>query len=270
MVLWLGVGLWIGLRLRVRLIGFGLGLVGLMGLGWPFAPAGEGLLIVSANVQAFASGRAELETRLGQEGADVVLTIEKRAEQIPGLERVADNFEANLPKPSHGMAFFCRRGLRCSAWISPAIGAKGCRMPVGLLRLEEKICVMGVHVPPPVPICATGVRPYVQWMTDRIEEGRMALNVGPCKKGDPVLAIGDFNSTQGSWTTRKMLAEGLRDPQYHRGIYASTWPAGGGWPNFPVFRLDHVFPGELDITGIQQFRLPQADHKALRVWLSLD
>jgi endonuclease/exonuclease/phosphatase (EEP) superfamily protein YafD len=107
-------------------------------------------------------------------------------------------------------------------------------------------------------------------MTDRIESGRLSRDEGPCQQGDPVLVMGDFNAAPGSRTTQKLLNQGLRDAQAGRGIYASTWPAGGGWPNFPVFRLDHVFEGALEVTGVQQFSLPQADHQALRIWIEVD
>ena len=266
MVFWVFVGFWMGYRHRRLGLSGLLVVLGFLGMGWPFSGAGEGYLIVSANVQAYASGQEQLEKRLAQERADVVLAIEKRAEEIDGMLRVVDNFDRDLPKPSHGMAFFCREGLECAGWVSPEIGVDGCSMPVALLRLEQKMCVVGVHVPPPVPICATGVRPYISWLAERIEDGRMTQDEGPCERGDPVLAIGDFNATPGSWAVNRMLAQGLRDPLRHRGIYAATWPAGGGWPNLPFFRLDHVFPGALKVTGVQTFRLPQSDHKALRVW----
>jgi len=264
---WVFVGIWVAYRKRRFVLGGLVFVFGLIGMGWPFSHTGDGYLIVSANVQAYASGQGALEKALSKERADVVLAIEKRAEEIDGMTRVVDNFDRDLPKPSHGMAFFCRHDLECAGWVSPEIGVEGCSMPVALLRLEQKICVVGVHVPPPVPICATGVRAYISWLAERIEDGRMATREGAWEIGDPVLAIGDFNATPVSWTVKRMLAQGLRDPLFHRGIYAATWPAGGGWPNLPFFRLDHVFPGALSVTGVQTFRLPQSDHKALRVWV---
>jgi endonuclease/exonuclease/phosphatase (EEP) superfamily protein YafD len=269
-LLWLGVGAWLFFRLKRPWFGLALSTAGLLRLGSPFSPAGTGLFLVSANVQAYADNPEALEERLSEEMADVVLTVERRAEQLQGMIRVGDNYASDLAKPSHGMAFFCREGLLCEAWISPPIGEGTCGMPLGLLRLQSKACVVGVHVPPPVPGCAAGIQPYVRWMTDRIESGRLSRDEGPCQQGDPVLVMGDFNAAPGSRTTQKLLNQGLRDAQAGRGIYASTWPAGGGWPNFPVFRLDHVFEGALEVTGVQQFSLPQADHQALRIWIEVD
>jgi endonuclease/exonuclease/phosphatase (EEP) superfamily protein YafD len=269
-LLWVGAGGVLFFRFKRRWFGLGLSAAGLFGLGSPFAPAGTGLLIVSANVQAYAENAEALEARLSDEMADVVLTVERRAEQLRGMVRVGDNYSTNLAKPSHGLAYFCREGLDCEAWVSPPIGEGTCGMPIGLLRLQSKTCVVGVHVPPPVPGCAEGIQPYVQWMTDRIASGRISRDEGPCHQGDPVLVMGDFNAPPGSRITHKMLNQGLRDAQAGRGIYASTWPAGGGWPNFPVFRLDHVFEGALEVTGVQQFSLPQSDHQALRIWIQVD
>ncbi len=268
--LWIGVGGWVFFRLKRRWFGLTLSTAGLLGLGSPFSPAGTGFLIVSANVQAYAENAEALEARLSAEMADVVLTVERRAEQLDGMVRVSDNYARNLAKPSHGMAYFCREGLECEAWISPPIGQGTCGMPVGLLRLQSKACVVGVHVPPPVPGCAEGIQPYLSWVTDRIASGRFNRDEGPCQQGDPVLVTGDFNAPPGSRILQKLLSQGLRDAQAGRGIYASTWPAGGGWPNFPVFRLDHVFEGALEVTGVQQFSLPQSDHQALRIWIQLD
>lgn len=269
-LLWVGGGGWLLFRLKQRWAGVGLALVGGLCLGSPFSPAGTGLLIVSANVQAYADNAAVLEARLSQERADVLLTIERRAEQIEGMVRVGDNYARSLPKPSYGMAFYCKEGMVCEAWISPRMGEGACGMPVGLLRLESGICIVGVHVPPPVPGCAEGIQPYVKWVTDRLSAGRISQDTGPCIQGDAALVIGDFNAAPGSKTTQRLLNQGLRDPQAGRGIYASTWPAGGGWPNFPVFRLDHVFAGAVAVTGVQQFSLPQSDHRALRVWIKAD
>jgi hypothetical protein len=269
-LLWVAGGAWLLFRLKQRWAGVGFALVGGLCLGSPFSPTGTGLLLVSANVQAYANNAAALEARLSQEGADVLLTIERRAEQIEGMVRVGDNYASALPKPSYGMAFYCKEGLACEAWISPRMGEGACGMPVGLLRLPSGACVVGVHVPPPVPGCAKGIQPYVSWVTERLDAGRISQDTGPCTRGDAVLVIGDFNAAPGSKTTRRLLDQGLRDPQAGRGIYASTWPAGGGWPNFPVFRLDHVFAGALTVTGVQQFSLPQADHQALRVWIETD
>ena len=59
-----------------------------------------------------------------------------------------------------------------------------------------------------------------------------------------------------------------KDLQAFSGLWRLSWPAGGGWINFPLFRLDHIF-GHSDITlAHEQFRVPDSDHKALRVQVS--
>jgi endonuclease/exonuclease/phosphatase (EEP) superfamily protein YafD len=183
------------------------------------------------------------------------------------MERVADNFDEDLPKPSHGAAVFCRDPGACEALISPEFGAESCGMPMALLRLKASLCVVGVHVPPPVPVCATGVRPYVREIHSHIRDGRIVENWGPCRAGDPVLVAGDFNAVPGSWTLRTLADAGLEAGWDLRGVWGSTWPAGGGWPDFPVLRLDHALSGEVEVHSLGLRNLPGADHKALELWV---
>lgn len=247
---------------------------GLLAVGNPLAGSGSGgsdsFTVMSANVQAFTDGAQELEEAIGDVGVDLFLQIEMRAVDVPGMRKVADNYTTGLAMPSHGMGVYCSDNIECQAAITQNFGTSVCGMPMSLVRVNSEICVMGLHVPPPAPFCALGVAPYLEEMLVHLSDGVISETWGPCQIGDAIVIAGDLNGVPGGYGYEALLDVGMSDPQAGAGIWASSWPAGGGWPNLPVFRLDHVFVGEgVEITGVGHHRLPGADHKALRFSLAL-
>lgn len=246
----------------------GLALAGLPALGT--VPAeGPGRLLVSANVQAYADDHLALDAALAALHADVVLTVELRAQQVAGMDRVADNYDRPLSRTSHGTAVFCRPELACQAEITREFGSDDSHMPLALVRFDG-VCLLGVHGPPPVPLNATGLAPYMARVAGAITDGRMGRDWGPCRTGDPVIVAGDLNAVPGSGPHRLLRSRGLRDPLQIQGIWAGTWPAGGGWPDLPVLRLDHLLPGAVAVEQVRTLRLPDSDHKALRARVRTD
>lgn len=243
-----------------------LGSCGLVFSGRPlWEPEGPGWRFVSANVNAFGEDAEPglLERQLAALEADVLVVIERRPEQIPGMVRVADDFDDPMPRPSHATAIFCREQDLCQAQMTPQIGSKTMKMPVGLVRVGGELCLLGIHAPPPAPYDATGIVPYVEEVARHIDEGRMALDWGPCRAGDPVIAAGDLNGVPWGWAWRTLVARGLSAPLHAHGIFAASWPSGGGWPDAPFFSLDHLFVGQATVSGARLVRLSGADHKAI-------
>lgn len=240
--------------------------IGLMLMGIPprCAPPpqpGEVIVIVS-NVNTYTGNDARLEGFFAQQGADAIITVERRGADISGMVRVADNYSESLPRPSHGSAAYCRDPTRCTATVSAQIGSETFAMPVVQLRLAGS-CLLGLHAPPPYPHDPTGMQPYVTAILERIREGRMRTSWGACAAGDPVVVAGDLNAVPGSGPYRRMLSAGLRDPRRWAGVYGLTWPTGGGWPGVPLMRLDHVFIGAVQARLLRTVRIPDGDHKAL-------
>ena len=224
-----------------------------------------GLRVASTNLDAFATEGADLEDALGAVDADVLWTIERRAEAIPGMRRVADNFDRDLQKPSWGLAAFCREGLTCRAWIADLVGHPSCPMPMGTVTVDD-LCILSLHLPPPVTVCNEGRDDYMEVVDDVLWGGRIARDVGTCTKGQRALVIGDLNSTPGMWIHRDLVARGFRDLFKWHGAWASTWPAGGGYPKLPITQLDHAFAGEtVAIEGVETFAIPGSDHRGLLV-----
>ncbi|MEL6347790.1 MAG: endonuclease/exonuclease/phosphatase family protein [Myxococcota bacterium] len=268
MLLWPIISLILYLNHRIPRPAALISIIGLPLAGWPPLQTTDapGADILVANVNAYTGNDSVLEAFFAEASADAVITIEKRGATIPGMLRVADNYDEKLPRPSHASAVYCRQDLaagRCQGRVTEQIGSPGIRMPVALLRLDG-VCVLGVHAPPPYPRDASGIRPYIQHIAERIEEGRLAVAWAPCQPGDPAIVAGDLNAVPRSRPLRTLRAQGLEDQQRFSGVHGLTWPSGGGWPDFPLLRLDHLLVSPtLNVTLQEHLDLPDSDHRGL-------
>jgi endonuclease/exonuclease/phosphatase (EEP) superfamily protein YafD len=145
-------------------------------------------------------------------------------------------------------------------------------MPIALLRIPDpknahNICVLGIHAPPPLPVDATGMIPYIDYLDDRITNGTISEDWLVCSKGDLVLLIGDLNAVPGSFPYGRLLNMGLRDVRSWSGIWGATWPMEDFYWPFPVFRLDQILVGgDLELKGWESVPISNSDHRGLRVW----
>ncbi len=240
-------------------------------LGPVAAPPVDAVDVLVVNVNAFSDVQdpAALVAYIAARDPDVAVLLEKRGEAIPGMERVADNFEADLPRISHASAVFCRTGRDCPAVVTPEFGSETQKMPMVLVRLpEHRLCLLGAHAPPPVPFDPTGLRPHVEAVAARIDGGALAAAWGPCHAGDGVVLAGDLNATPRSPVVGLLRARGLRDALAGAGIFGASWPAGGGWPTLPAFHLDHLLVGRAHVARVRHARAPDTDHIGLSftVW----
>lgn len=267
-LLWVPWGLWAAWNRSPG--GLPVAAVAVVASGWP-TPAddeGLGLQFIVANVQAYSDEPEVLEAAIAGMGPDIVIAIEQRVRKLKGMDRVAHNYDRDLPRPSHGTAVFCRKGLLCSAEVTGEIGPEDCSMPLTLVQVEAQLCVVGIHAPPPAPICGNGLQPYVEHVAHHVDDGRVSREFGPCAVGDPVLVAGDLNQVPGSRAWRTLVDTGLEDQLAWHGIWAASWPNGGGWPKMPFFRLDQVLAGPMDVGPVDLVDLPGADHRALRFRVS--
>lgn len=268
LLLWGPWGLLLAARDRALLFGaIVLGVFGLATSGRPLRdPEGPGYRIVTSNVNTYGSDDTPDATALALAalGADVLVAVERRPEQIPGMVRVADDFDDPMPRPSHASAVFCREGFPCEAAVTEQIGSDTMKMPVALVRVKQELCLLGVHAPPPAPYDPSGIGPYIDEVARHLADGRMAMDWGPCRQGDPALVSGDLNAVPLStaWRTLEGCC-GLSTPLLEHGIFAASWPAGGGWPDAPFFSIDHVFAGAVEVSGLRLARIPGTDHKAI-------
>jgi endonuclease/exonuclease/phosphatase (EEP) superfamily protein YafD len=235
----------------------------LIGLpGWDSGRPGVRVLV--ANVNAYTGQPVGLSEAIAALEPDVVVQVEARSRSIPGMVTVAHNFDRRLERPSHATAVFCRPPTVCEGLITQEIGSRTKFMPIGLVRVDERFCVVGIHGPPPVPIDASGLQPYMDRVARSIRSGRMAEDWGPCREGDPALVAGDMNAVPGSWAARTLAPTGLRDLLKYQGLFAISWPFGGDTLNLPTLQLDHMYAGALVVDDVHMVSLPGADHRG--VW----
>ncbi len=264
--LWmLAVRRWTGERSRWM----GIAWLGLLGIGVPlrFAPGAgaigkDDLSVAVLNVNSYSpqTDPTPLADQVQSLLADVVVILEKRPETFPGYHRVADDFAYPWSRPSHHTAVFVRDGLDIAAAVVGPYGSPSLSMPFAIVD-GGSACVVGIHAPPQVPIDPTGMDPYLQFLESHIAAGRLTQDIPPCTSGQAVVVAGDLNHVPGSVPWRRLRSLGLEDQVGHAGLFGITWPSGGGWPNAPVFRLDHVLSGPVTIRALRKVDVPGSDHQ---------
>ena len=207
----------------------------------------------------------QLQQFLSSQEVEAIVQIEKRVSDIPSFTRVADDFEPELPRVSHHIGVYCRAPQDCTATVSPQIGSASMAMSYATLRIKSDLCLVAVHAPPPVPIDASGMRPYIEHLIKHIDNGRVITDWGACKQGDTAVIAGDFNAVAGSWPHRTLLARGLKDRLKMRGVWGNTWPMGGHFFPFPVFRIDHLLTPDALKPAVSLVTVPGSDHRALKI-----
>ena len=250
----------------------GLSLLGLLAVGKPVQctpshasrPGTGGKTVAVLNVNAYSPDPTPqpLFDRIDALSPDVLVILERRFDDVPGYVRVADDFPEAWPRPSHHSAVYARSAQNVEARVTEQLGSSSQAMPVAIVWLKtEGVCVLGIHAPPQVPLDASGMAPYVDWLVTRISEGRVQTDLAPCADGAPVVVSGDFNHVPGSGMIQRLSAQGLTDALRGTAFASLTWPSGGGWPDIPVFRLDHVLFGPLVLSELQKTRVPGSDHQ---------
>lgn len=237
----------------------------LLGLGWPFSAkdGGEGTDVLVANVNAFSERAQFLQSYIELMHLDVAVLVEKRAVEINGMNRQADDFSLPVARPSHHIAVFCRE--ECPAWVSGQIGSQEMAMSLALVRLPTDVCLIAIHAPPPVPKSSTGMRPYIEFIEKYIEDGRLVADWEVCKKQDKVIIAGDMNAVPASWPHRSLTGTGLKDVRSLSGIWGATWPTGSeAFIDFPFFRIDHLLTKDVDVHSVTAVDIPDSDHKGIR------
>ena len=241
--------------------------ISMVGLAWGvgvFASPQKvgGTQILIANVNAYAGEQDMLQGYLSLIGIPRVVLLEKRAEEIGGMKRVADDFDTVVKKPSHHSAVFCTED--CTAWVSPQIGSSTMAMSLVVMPLPKEVCLIAVHIPPPTPIDATGMRPYVEYIESVVESGRLLRDWERCHQSDAVIIAGDFNAVSrflGAQSSESLGAS--RCTKTNRFVRCNIPAEVKDFLQLPVFRIDHVLHHpELDIS-VQQVRIPHSDHQGL-------
>ena len=237
-----------------------------VGVGIPDQGAGTGArTILVANVNAFSGNEELLQKELSEGRDSFIIQIERRVQSIPNMKRVGYDKKNKDLRVSHYSEVYCVHD--CQAAVTDQIGSQTMAMPIALLRLEDRVCVVGIHAPPPLPVDPTGMKPYLDYLADHISEGIVVKKWLVCRKGDRVLLMGDLNAVPHSVPYRRLLDMGFVDVRAQSGIWGATWPMEGFYSPLPVFRLDHIMVGGgLQLSGWESVSISNSDHRGLRVW----
>lgn len=248
-----------------RRVPFIIGVLALPLIGVPGWDSGKpGVTILVANVNAYTGQPDGLAEAAAELSPDVFVQVEARSRVVPGMTALAQNFDVPMPRPSHATAVFCKPTIACESLVTEEIGSRTKTMPLGLVRVQGQFCLMALHGPPPVPLDASGLQPYMDRVAAAIANGRMSKDWGPCRVGDPVVVAGDMNAVPGSWAARTLRDRGLTDEFRYQGLFAISWPFGGDTLNLPTMQLDHLYSGAVEVDGAKMVSLPGADHRG--VW----
>ena len=156
--------------------------------------------------------------------------------------------------------------------MTAEFGSDTSQMPLGWVRVQgalaAPVCLGALHAPPPVPKDPTGHLPHIRQIAGQLRDGRLDADRGPCRAGDPVVLTGDLNAVPRSPGHAILLGAGLRDGLDGAGLFAASWPGGGGWPDLPYFHLDHILLGPVGLVGVRHRTIPGADHRGLRFVLT--
>ena len=162
--------------------------------------------------------------------------------QSDGFRIVLDARQSN----TNGIGVIAKKDLNVSADLleSPVDGP--CRMPMVVVRFDykdDRFTLIGVHVPPPFPMCRQTRVPTIGAVSSWVEDGVLVEDKGVGRKGDRVIIAGDFNDWRGQaekyLETELALKEGFKTLY---GSHAKTFPALK--PTLPV---DRIYYRNLDL-----------------------
>ncbi len=108
--------------------------------------------------------------------------------------------------------------------------------------------------------CLHGPRPMDYPWFDHTGYWKLVLPL-IARQPEPLVVVGDFNSTQHSSVYEELTAGRLRSAHADRGRgYATTWPNGRRW--LPPIRIDQaLISGDVECLGIAEGRGAGSDHR---------
>jgi endonuclease/exonuclease/phosphatase (EEP) superfamily protein YafD len=247
-------------------------LVGLLLLVWsrptfPPPTSPDVLRVGTANLSAQNAHPREASRVLAEVNADVLLLQEWTGQNLPPSAFPQSELQVVLSdarRGTHGAALLAKPSIVEAARVVSPPWDGPCAMPIVTARIRvgnEVAGLLGVHGPPPVPACWSSRDPYLQSVSDLVENGRTAQRLGVLPPGLPALLLGDLNAL--GWELGVLHESGLSDA-FDRGSWrlGPTWTPHAWLP--ALARIDHLWvPTRRPIDGAWTVALPGSDHRAL-------
>ncbi len=165
---------------------------------------------------------------------------------------------------THGLCVLAKTDLKIESDMVPTPIMSLCRMPFAVSRFlfhGVYITFIGAHTPPPVSACHDANRPTLKAMAAWIENGRLKSDLGPGRKGDPVLIAGDLNEYHPSRSLARFSTVGMTDAFQCGWKPQPTW-APMGVPS--LIKIDHILMGKgFTATGAYVIDMNGSDHRSV-------
>jgi endonuclease/exonuclease/phosphatase (EEP) superfamily protein YafD len=269
------------LSTRKRIVPLIVAVVVVAGIGFIIVGRPDSLPLPDKTDDSFRVGIANLNYRnkkadritenLVKSGCELVVLLEwtKDNTNTDMLERSGFSVVLDARKRStRGIGVLAKRHLNVRAsWMESPIDGP-CSMPLVVVRFNHEnnnYALLGIHVPPPVPVCQNTSVPTLRVISSWVKDGRLVEDKGAGKKGDRVIVAGDLNTLPFNKSLRSFRQSGLKDVFKETGWFPKpTW----GMPTwFPAFiRIDYFFaPLDVKVKNTWVIGLPGSDHRGMVV-----
>lgn len=200
---------------------------------------------------------------------DLMIVLEYTGKNLDADALRAKNYRILLNEPragTHGICLIAHNTLKVEAQLLNAPVAGPCDIPLGVARLilnGQPVTIIGLHAPPPVPVCKNTTVPTLNKIVSWIEAGRLITNIGPGKKGDRAIVLGDFNMFSFLAWAKKFRSAGMIEAlQAGSWRLTPTWSPKGLTP--ALLQLDYLFlSNEYTVLAGYTIDIPGSDHRAV-------
>lgn len=217
-----------------------------------------------SNRQPFKLSKALVSTK-----ADIFVIPEWQGSNLDleKFSRSSYKVVLNHPQPgTHGIALIAKQALNISASIiaSPVKGP--CAMPWATAEIKTDsgvFALLGVHAPPPLPVCENTTDPTLNEIANMIKGGKLVRDLGSARAGTPVIVAGDLNAFSFNRAVAKLRVTGLIDTYVAAsGGYGPTWSPFSWLPS--LFRIDYILASHIYTPHASYtIQLPGSDHRAV-------
>ena len=228
---------------------------------WPYQPlvapketeSGNSLRFMVLNVLTPNSSYDEVIKLIRSENPDLVVVIEINHLWEANLEELREflpNIITKVRNDNFGIGVFSKHAFS-RAELKPLAAGQPPAALVNLTVDGRRISVLGTHPLPPV------VEEAYQQRNREYE--LLAAKVTATK--DPVIVLGDLNTTMWSYAYRRLIQEsGLRNVREGVGILP-TWPTQLPFMMIPI---EHCLVSkEWEVTAARTVAIPGSDHRGL-------
>lgn len=229
--------------------------------GPALAADSEPVVVATAHLKGESDDPRAVAESLGRVGADLMVLTEctRKAVAAETLEAVGMQLLVDGRDPSPwGICLVGK--VEGDTAVVPALWGGPCVGPMAVSRLTlgaTQVAMIGVHLPPRVPVCESSTDGAVLALAGLVKEGRLVRDLGPARAGDAVILAGDLGSQKKQLDP--LRAVGLAEIGEKAGRTLTTWSMGPirQWP-------DHIFvPASWSAAQVTTFAVPGSDHQGV-------